>query len=105
MSPRDQHPIATESELPTGFSLFQNYPNPFNQQTSVTFTLASPERVTLAVHDALGRTVATLLSGQRLMAGSHTVPFHAGSLASGVYVYRLKAGTTFSQSKQMTLLK
>ncbi len=105
MSPRDQHPIATESELPTGFSLLQNYPNPFNPQTSITFTLASPERVTLAVHDALGRAVATLLSGQRLIAGSHTVPFHAGSLASGVYVYRLKAGTTFSQSMRMTLLK
>ncbi len=105
MSPRDLHPISTETELPTTFSLEQNYPNPFNPQTSITFTLGSAERVTLTVHDVLGRSVATLLSSRQLVAGRHTVPFQARELASGVYIYRLQAGTAFVQTRQMVLIR
>ena len=61
----------TPAELPVTFSLKQNYPNPFNPQTTIAFTLASDEPVTLAVFDALGRRVALLLDGEELTRGSH----------------------------------
>ena len=102
---RRSWPIATETEVPTAYTLDQNYPNPFNPQTNISFSIPSAERVTLTVHDLLGRTVATVLSGQTLSSGSHTVQFNAQHLASGIYIYRLQAGTAFTQSKRMTLIK
>ena len=95
----------TLAELPATFSLKQNYPNPFNPQTTIAFTLASDEPVTLAVFDALGRRVAVLLDGEELNRGSHTVTFRARGLASGIYFYRLKAGNAFLESKRMMLVK
>ena len=105
MSPRDQHPIATQTEFPEDFVLNQNYPNPFNPTTNIGFTLGSAERVTLTVHDVLGRKVATLLQGQQLVAGSHSVPFRAEGLASGIYIYQIRAGDAFMQTKRMILVK
>ncbi|HTY37709.1 MAG TPA: glycosyl hydrolase family 18 protein [Bacteroidota bacterium] len=74
--------------LPKSFELLQNYPNPFNPATTISFRLPSAGFVTLKVYDVLGRDIATLVD-TRLDAGSHSVRFDAGSLASGVYVYRL----------------
>jgi len=102
---RDSYRVATESEVPSGFSLDQNYPNPFNPQTSIRFTLPMTERVTLTVHDLLGRTVATLLHNESLGAGSHTVPFNGQGLASGMYIYRIQAGATYTASHRMMLIK
>ena len=93
------------AELPVTFSLNQNYPNPFNPQTTITFTLASDEPVTLAVFDALGRRVAVLLDRKELARGNHTVTFGAQGLASGVYFYELRAGNAFLESKRMMLVK
>ncbi len=94
-----------EADLPKSFSLEQNYPNPFNPSTRLTFTLATSERVTLSVYDVLGRKVATLIDGAQMAAGAHTVRFEARDLASGVYLYRLEAGSSFAQSRRMLLLK
>ncbi|MCX7833166.1 MAG: T9SS type A sorting domain-containing protein [Ignavibacteria bacterium] len=85
------------------YNLYQNYPNPFNPTTAIKFSLAKGGLVTLKVYDVLGREVAELLNNN-LNAGEHNIVFNAFDLPSGIYFYRLVAGT-FSQTKQMILLK
>ena len=92
-------------ELPGSFALGQNYPNPFNPATSIQFALPASEKVTLRVFDLLGRPVATLLDGQSMAAGTHTVQFDGSNLASGHYIYRLEAGGVYVESKWMVLVK
>jgi len=88
---------------PEEFRLAQNYPNPFNPATNISYTLPSAQTVTLKVYDLLGREVATLVNG-RQSAGNYVVQFNASSLASGVYFYRLQAGS-FAETRKMMLLK
>lgn len=95
--------VEDNAGLVNKFDLEQNYPNPFNPATSISFTLAEKSDVTLKVYDMIGREVATVFEGAK-DAGSHLVTFNAENLASGVYVYTLKAGS-FTASKKMTLLK
>ncbi len=85
------------------FSLSQNYPNPFNPQTTISFSLPEASDVTLTVFNVSGQEVATLVNGN-LSAGSHTVNFDGASLTSGVYLYRLTAGS-FTAQKKMVLMK
>jgi len=89
--------------LPDGFALDQNYPNPFNPTTNIRYSVPNSEHVTLKVYDMLGKEVATLVDGQQT-AGSYVADFDAASLANGVYVYRLQAGS-FSSAKKMVVLK
>jgi hypothetical protein len=85
------------------FALYQNYPNPFKPETSIRFDLPEAMSVELTVYDARGRKVATIVRGHK-ETGTHEVPFKADGLASGVYFYKLKAGSkTFS--KKMILLR
>lgn len=91
------------SAQPVSFSLLQNYPNPFNPATSIRYSLATNEHVTLRVIDLLGRVVATLID-EKQHAGAHTVTFNAAALASGVYLYRIDAGS-FVQTRKMMFLK
>jgi cyanophycinase len=116
--------IRAEPGLPAGFNLEQNYPNPFNPTTTVKFQIpntppasVTPERragkfqssatssgsVSLKIYDLLGREVAVLVN-ESLPAGTHTVRFDGSRLASGVYIYRLQAGT-IAQSRTMILLR
>ena len=85
------------------YSLYQNYPNPFNPVTTIRFSIPHREQVELTVYDLLGRKVETLID-EELNVGVHTVSFDASRLASGVYVYRLRAGT-FVENKRMLFLK
>ncbi len=85
------------------FRLEQNYPNPFNPTTNITYVLPKAENVSLKVYDVLGREVATLVNEVK-PAGAYTVPFNASNLASGVYFYKLQAGS-FVQTKKMMLVK
>ena len=80
------------------YSLEQNYPNPASGETSIRFTIPKAEKVSLAVYDINGRIVKVLVHGSR-DAGTHTVSFNTGSLAGGIYYYRMKAGD-FSQNKK-----
>ncbi len=89
--------------IPTSFALYQNYPNPFNPSTAISYQLSAVSFVTLKVYDMLGREVATL-ANQRQNAGSYTVTFDAGKLPSGVYFYRLTAGS-MTETKKMVLIK
>ncbi|MEK9138779.1 MAG: T9SS type A sorting domain-containing protein, partial [Bacteroidota bacterium] len=91
---------------PLTFMLFQNYPNPFNTSTNIRFSLpgvGTLHGTSLRVVDLLGREIATLVTGVK-PAGEYTVTFDASNLASGVYVYQLKAGD-FVSTKRMLLLK
>ncbi len=77
--------------VPGAFLLEQNYPNPFNPETAIRFQLPASGHVNLTVYNAAGQTVAELVDSH-LDAGQHVVTFHAASLASGVYFYRLQQG-------------
>jgi len=83
--------------------LSQNYPNPFNPTTTISFSLPTKSFVSLKVFDILGRDVATIFSGE-LPAGTCTRQWNAANMASGVYYYRLQAGS-YSETKKLVLLK
>jgi len=85
------------------YRLNQNYPNPFNPSTEISFSLAKSEKVKLTVYNLLGKEVAVLVNGMR-NAGPQSVTFNAPNFASGVYFYKLEAGSTVL-SKKMMLLK
>lgn len=87
----------------TQFELNQNYPNPFNPTTNITYQVPKQSRVTLKVYNVLGQLVATLVNGVRAK-GQYTVTFNGSGLASGVYIYRLTAGS-FTQTRQFMLIK
>lgn len=90
-------------EIPNYYSLDQNYPNPFNPSTSIKYSVPETRLVTLKVFDVLGREVATLVNETK-NPGFHTVNFDASNLASGIYFYRIDAGS-FSSIKRMVLVK
>jgi hypothetical protein len=89
--------------IPITPSLEQNYPNPFNPSTTIRYELPRASHVTLTVYDLLGREVATLIDDVE-EPGYKSVEWNAASVASGVYLYRLKAGS-FVQTRKMTILK
>ncbi|MCL6493863.1 MAG: PQQ-binding-like beta-propeller repeat protein [Ignavibacterium sp.] len=95
--------VAASSEVPQEFRLFQNYPNPFNPSTRIPFAVRGSGFVALKVYDILGREVRTLVN-DNLQPGRYEVTFNAAHLASGVYYYRLTAGTS-SDTKKLILLK
>ncbi|MGE5458514.1 MAG: T9SS type A sorting domain-containing protein [Methanococcaceae archaeon] len=85
------------------YNLLQNYPNPFNPSTTINYTLEKPGMVTLRVYDVLGRLVSTLVN-QSQSAGSHSVNFNASNLSSGIYFYKIDAGS-FQSIRKMMLIK
>jgi beta-xylosidase len=88
---------------PKKFNLEQNYPNPFNPSTSISFSLPVSSNVKITAYDQIGQVVATIVN-EEYSAGVHQVNFSAGNLASGVYYYRIKAGS-YEQTKKMVVLK
>jgi hypothetical protein len=94
---------AGSDNLPTQYSLAQNYPNPFNPETRIHFELPQDSPARLVVYDLLGREVATVVNEFK-KAGRYDVTFSARNLASGVYFYRLQAGT-FNDAKKLLLLR
>lgn len=101
-------PTTTSTEqketLPMELALSQNFPNPFNPSTQIGYALPEQSVVRLDVYDVLGRRVASLINGEMQTAGRYTVSFDAASLASGVYIYRLTAGSQVI-TKRMLLIK
>lgn len=98
----------TAQGVPTEFALDQNYPNPFNPTTTIRFSLPETSNVTLQIFDIKGRLVKTLVTGQ-VEAGVHAINWNAtdnagAPVASGVYLYRVQAGS-FTKINKMTLLK
>ena len=91
------------TDLPTHFNLEQNYPNPFNPSTTISFNLPAKSFVSLKVFDLIGREVATIVS-EEMSAGHYTKQWNAAKISSGIYFYRLQAGS-FTESKKFVLLK
>jgi hypothetical protein len=90
-------------DVPAAFALLQNYPNPFNPSTRIGYQLPTGARVQISVLNTLGQTVAVLVDGSR-GPGYHECSFDASGLASGVYVYRIVAGT-FVGTRTMVLIR
>ena len=88
---------------PRVYSLLQNYPNPFNPTTTIRYGLPQRSIVILSVYNTLGQEVATLVN-ETQGAGYHDVRFDGGGLASGVYLYRLRAGA-YSETKRCLLIR
>lgn len=95
---------------PKDFQLMQNYPNPFNPITTIKYEIPAVGtsrdlslQTRLIVYDTLGREITTLVNSPK-PPGTSTVTFDASDLPSGVYYYRLQAGT-FTQTKKLILLK
>lgn len=93
----------TDNALPTVFSLDQNYPNPFNPTTTITYSIPTESHVVLKVYNMLGQEVATLVNGW-LSPGYYSATLNAAALSTGVYIYRLEAGS-FTSVKKMMLMK
>ena len=97
--------VENSQYVPAGFELEQNYPNPFNPSTTINYNIPKTSQVTLTVYNILGGVVKTLVNNEQ-PPGNYSVRFIAGSkqMASGVYFYRLQAGS-FVRTKKMILLQ
>ena len=103
-------PVVTRvaAGVPEDYSLSANYPNPFNPATTIRFGLPEAEHVRLVVYDVVGREVA-VLANEGLEAGTYAVEWDGQDasgrpVASGVYLYRIEAGS-FAEARTMMLLK
>lgn len=90
--------------LPNSFVLKQNYPNPFNPSTKIEFNLPANGNVMLKIYDISGKEVSRLINNEFRNAGNYSVDFNASSLSSGVYFYKLEAGS-FTGIKKMMFVK
>ncbi|HSW55541.1 MAG TPA: SBBP repeat-containing protein [Ignavibacteriaceae bacterium] len=88
---------------PDSYNLAQNYPNPFNPVTTIQYSIPLRSSVTLKVYDVLGNEIATLVNEEK-DRGVYSVIFDASQLASGIYLYRIQAGS-YVETKKMILLR
>jgi len=95
--------IENDKTIPSEYSLQQNYPNPFNPSTTIQYSLRETGNVELSIYNTLGQKVLSLVN-EHQNVGSHSVKFDASHLASGIYIYRIKAHN-FIASKKLLLLK
>jgi len=92
-----------QNNVPTNTKLEQNYPNPFNPTTTIRYQLPVNSLVTIKVFNILGQEVATLVDEVK-QAGVYSVQFNARNLPSGIYTYKLNAGS-FIDVKKFILIK
>ncbi|MCX6136012.1 MAG: T9SS type A sorting domain-containing protein [Ignavibacteriales bacterium] len=91
------------SAVPLVFALDQNYPNPFNPTTTINYSIPTASKVALSVFNVLGQEVAKLVN-ENQTAGKYQVSFDASRFSSGVYLYRVDAGS-FTAVKKILLVK
>ena len=89
-----------ELQIPKDLVLHQNYPNPFNPETRIAFDLSTAANVKIDVFNLLGQFVTTIVD-RFVTSGSHSIPFDASQLPSGVYLYRLSAKNFVEVKKMM----
>jgi hypothetical protein len=85
------------------YKLYQNYPNPFNPSTHISFSLPQREHVVIDIYNTIGQYIKTV-KNQVLNAGYHELVFDGQNLSSGIYFYRIEAGT-WQEIKKMILIK
>ena len=95
--------VAVKEAAPAAFVVAQNSPNPFNPTTTISFTLTKAGKTTVAIYNAAGQKVDTLVNSS-LTAGAHSVVWNAAKFSAGVYFYTVRSGD-FSKTMKMTLLK
>ncbi len=91
------------SGVPTEYALFQNFPNPFNPQTTIFYSLPEESFVQIKVYDIIGNEVKVLVSEHKPV-GNYQVSFDGHELNSGIYLYRIMAGS-YSETRKMLLIK
>ena len=89
--------------IPSEIRLSQNFPNPFNPATLIRFYLPKEENVNLKIYNIAGQEIETLINGE-VPSGFHEVHWAAKNLASGVYIYQMRAGS-FTDAKKMIYQK
>jgi len=92
-----------DNPAPSDYALHQNFPNPYNPATTITYSLPIKSQVDLVVYNTLGESVTQLVNEEK-EAGKYSVEFNAVGLPSGIYFYRLQAGS-FVETKKMVLMK
>ncbi len=92
-----------EINIPVDYALSQNYPNPFNASTTISYSLPQESEVSLDIYDIMGRKIETLVPG-RQPAGEHSVVWNADHISSGVYLFRINAGS-YSETRRCNLIK
>lgn len=95
--------VEVDGVIPAEFSLKQNYPNPFNPSTKIGFTLPSESNVKISIYNLIGQKVAEVVNS-KFTAGNHSIDFNGSNLSSGIYLYKIEAGS-FSSVKKMQLIK
>jgi hypothetical protein len=90
-------------DIPSEFSISQNYPNPLNPSTIIRYSIPKSSQVSLKIFNALGEEIETLINEEKSV-GTYELNWNAANLPSGVYFYRLQAGS-FIQTRKMILLK
>ena len=95
--------VEEASDIFKTFEINQNYPNPFNPTTTIRFGISERGNVRMSILNVLGEEIRVLLNEEK-EAGYHSIDFNASGLPSGVYFYRIQAGS-FIDTKKMRLLK
>ncbi|MFZ2322244.1 MAG: T9SS type A sorting domain-containing protein [Ignavibacteriaceae bacterium] len=88
---------------PGSFKLYANYPNPFNPSTKIRYAIPQTAYTVLKVYSITGKEIATLINEEKT-PGVYEVTFDAANYSSGIYIYRLQAGS-FTDIKEMVLMK
>jgi hypothetical protein len=91
-----------EPQLPE-YYLSQNFPNPFNPTTTIVFSIPKKEKVSLKIYNSLGEEIEEIVN-REFPLGKHTLKYNAANLPSGIYFYRINAGS-FSQTKKLLLIR
>ena len=92
-----------DETIPKTYRLEQNYPNPFNPATVIKYGVPERCMVLIKIYDVLGNEILTLVNGE-MEAGWYETNFSAARFSSGVYIYRMQAGS-YQNTKKMILVK
>lgn len=94
----DEEPYSSNS-----YFLSQNYPNPFTPTTKIKYSVTSATNVQIKVYNILGKEVNILINEHK-NTGNYEIEFDGSALPSGVYFYKIQAGS-FVQTKKMIILR
>jgi hypothetical protein len=92
------------NELPSNFTLYQNYPNPFNNTTIIIYLLPIKNFISLRIYNSTGQLIKNIVNGLQ-QAGTYSIALNMEGLTSGVYLCRLSAGNSFSDTKKLIFIK